>query len=199
MFSCAPVTGKRIVICLLLPDRYRVASRRQHQVRDTCAVCAGCGGVAPVTASAPNSFYLTWPQRRPTTNALVHADDWGVVGAGKRTDVGDRPLIAESYLIGWRAGQRALRTADITVLGEMITAEEIEALAATEARLFMEERMEQYNLTWRVGVHHFFSFFEGYQDGARLRVTMQQARFDALRRNGHGTGKRHASDSLFGA
>lgn len=112
--------------------------------------------------------------------------------------MGERPPIAEAYVDGWRAGHRALRGAEVN-LSEAISGEEIEALAATEARLFMEDRMERHNLTWREGVHHFFSFFEGYKDGARLRVTMQTARFEMLRRNQRVANARQAPRPRSGA
>jgi hypothetical protein len=62
-------------------------------------------------------------------------------------------------------------------LAQRFAATEMEAQAAEEARYYMEEAMERHGyLTPRDGVHLFYSYFEGYLDGALLRAARRTAR-----------------------
>lgn len=93
-----------------------------------------------------------------------------------------RVPIARAYTAGWKAGHRAARAVEVDILRRFAETD-LEQRAAEEARAYMEDLMERYSLlTPRDGVHLFYSYFDGYLDGALLRAARNAAREERVAR-----------------
>jgi hypothetical protein len=86
-----------------------------------------------------------------------------------------RVPIAGAYTAGWKAGHRAAYAVEVDIMRRYAETD-LERQAAAESRGYMEDLMERYSLlTPRDGVHLFFSYFDGYLDGALLRAARRAA------------------------
>ena len=91
-----------------------------------------------------------------------------------------RAPIAGAYTAGWKAGHRAAYAGEVDILRRFAETD-LERQAADQARGYMEDTMERHGaLTPRDGVHLFFTYFDGYLDGALLRAARRAARTECV-------------------